>query len=84
MRNVDRKARKRGVGRTGNIPIGTQVHFSRLRNPSIAQILFQLRKTEAEMKSGACHSSWGRKQIEALQRMLDAKKKKFVQRRLKD
>jgi len=80
MRRVNRKQRKEEVGKTGRIPDGTQVHFRHLRNPSLTQIRFQIRKTQSELESGTCHPTWGAKQLEALTRMLEAKQRKLAKR----
>jgi hypothetical protein len=82
MRKVNRKRRREEVATTGSIPSGTQVHFRRLRNPSISQIRFNLRKTQEELESGTCHPTWGAKQLEALNQMLEAKLDKFAKKRL--
>ncbi len=82
MRRVEREARKSEVGRTGLIPVGSDVHHSHLRNPSIGYLLRVIRETETLISSGECHADWGRKRIEALQKMLDAKESKLQKKRV--
>lgn len=73
MRNVNRKTRQSEVARTGRIPVGTDVHHSHLRNPSFGYLRRVIRQTKALISSGDCHPEWGRKRLEALQKMLDSK-----------
>lgn len=81
MRKVERKSRQSEVASTGRIPVGTDVHYHQLRNPSIAYLLRVIRQTEALISSGDCHPDWGKKRIEALQKMLEAKEKKLQKKR---
>ena len=73
MRRVKRNARNEEVKRTGKIPVGSEVHHSRLRNPSFAYLDRVIRKTEALISSGECHPDWGTKRMEALRKMREAK-----------
>ena len=82
MRKVDRNARRSEVGRTGRIPVGTDLHHRDLRNPNIAYLRRVIRQTEAMISSGECHADWGRKRIEALQKMLEAKESKLQKKRV--
>jgi hypothetical protein len=72
-RKLKRKIRNEEVAKTGRIPVGTQAHFGRLRNPSSALLRHLLRKTRAEITEGTCHPAWGAKQIEGLTRLLESK-----------
>jgi hypothetical protein len=81
MQRVERQARKSEVARTGRIPVGTDVHHHHLRNPNSGYLLRVIRETEAMISSGECHPDWGRKRIEALQKMLEAKKGRFQKKR---
>jgi hypothetical protein len=81
MRRVEREARKSEVARTGRIPVGTEAHHHHLRNPSVSYLLRLLRETEALISSGQCHADWGRKRIEALQKMVDAKERRLLKKR---
>ena len=81
MRKIKRKAHNAEVERTGRIPVGSDVHHGRLRNPSIAYLHRVIRETEALITSGECAPDWGKKRIAALQKMLDAKKRRFVKKR---
>jgi hypothetical protein len=81
MQRAERQARKSEVARTGKIPTGTDVHHRHLRNPNSAYLLRVIRETEALISSGACHPDWGRKRIDALQNMLEAKKRSFQKKR---
>jgi hypothetical protein len=74
MRKVERKSSQTEVAQTGRIPVGTDVHQHRLRNPNIGYLVRVIRETKALMSSGECHPDWGSKRIEALQKMLDAKR----------
>jgi hypothetical protein len=82
MHRVEREARELEVGRTGLIPVGTEVHHRRLRNPTIGYLLGVIRQTEALIASGACHAEWGRKRMEALRKMLEAKERKLQKKRV--
>jgi len=77
MRSVKRKARNSVVERTGKIPRGSDVHHRHLRNPSFEYLRRVIRQTKALISSGGCHPDWGRKRLEALQKMLEAKKNKL-------
>jgi len=77
MQKAERQERKAEVARTGRIPVGTDLHHRHLRNPSIAYLRRVLRQTEALISSGGCHADWGGKRIEALQKMLEAKERRF-------
>jgi len=79
---VNCKERNTEVARTGRIPVGTDVHHSHLRNPSIGYLLRVIGKTEALISSGECHADWGRKRIEALRKALDAKVNTIQKKRL--
>jgi hypothetical protein len=81
MRKVERKSRQTEVARTGRIPVGTDVHHHQLLNPSIAYLVRVIRQTEALISSGDCHPNWGKKRIEALQKMLEAKEKSLQKKR---
>ncbi len=81
MRKVKRKSRRTEVARTGRIPVGTDVHHHRLRNPSIRYLVRVIRETEAVISSGECHPDWGIKRIVALQKLLDAKRSKLQKKR---
>ena len=81
MRKVKRKLRNVEVAQTGRIPVGTDLHHSHLRNPSISYLRRTIRQTEELMKSGECHLDWGRKRIEALTKMLEAKEDKIERKR---
>lgn len=73
MRRVERKARKEEVKRTGRIPVGSEVHHRHLRNPSFEYLDRVIRQTTALIWAGECHPAWGRKRIEALRKMREAK-----------
>ena len=73
MRRVKRTAHNEEVKWTGKIPAGSEVHHSRLRNPSFEYLDRVIRKTEALISSGECHPDWGRKRIEALRKLREAK-----------
>jgi hypothetical protein len=77
MQRAERQARKSEVARTGKIPAGTDVHHRHLRNPNSVYLYRVIRETEALISSGECHPDWGRKRIEALEKMLEAKKSRF-------
>lgn len=81
MREAERKSRQTEVARTGRIPVGTDVHHLHLRNPSIGYLVRVIRETEALISSGECHPDWGKKRIEALQKMLEAKESNFLKKR---
>jgi hypothetical protein len=81
MRKVDQKSRQAEVARTGRIPVGTDVHHHRLRNPSVGYLVRVIRITEALIASGGCHPDWGKKRILALQNMLEAKERKIETKR---
>lgn len=81
MQKTERQARKSEVARTGKIPVGTDVHHRRLRNPNSTYLYRVIRETEALIASGGCHADWGRKRVEALQKMLEAKKVRFDKKR---
>ena len=82
MRSVKRKVRNAEVERTGRIPVGSDLHHRHLRNPNSEYLRRVIRETEAMISSGECHPDWGRKRIEALQRMLEAKAGRLVKKRL--
>jgi hypothetical protein len=81
MQKAERQIRKSEVARTGQIPVGTDVHHRHLRNPNIAYLRRVIRQTEALISSGECHADWGRKRTEALQKMLDAKERQLEKKR---
>lgn len=81
MQKAERQIRKSEVARTGRIPVGTDVHHRHLRNPSMAYLRRVIRQTEALISSGKCHADWGRKRIEALQKMLEAKERRIEKKR---
>ena len=81
MQKEERQIRKSEVARTGRIPAGTDVHHRHLRNPSIAYLRRVIRQTETLISSGECHADWGRKRIEALQKMLEAKQRRHEKKR---
>ena len=81
MQKTERQARKLEVARTGKIPVGTDVHHHHLRNPNSTYLYRVIRETKELIVSGECHAGWGRKRIEALQKMLEAKKVRFYKKR---
>ena len=81
MQEAERQIRKSEVARTGRIPVGTDVHHRHLRNPSIAYLRCVICQTEALISSGECHADWGRKRVEALQKMLEAKEGRLEKKR---
>jgi hypothetical protein len=81
MQKAERQVRKSEVARTGQIPVGTDVHHRHLRNPSIAYLRRVIRQTEALISSGECHADWGGKRTEALQKMLEAKERRLEKKR---
>jgi hypothetical protein len=82
MGRVNRNARNSEVARTGKIPIGTEVHHSRLRNPSLGYLLQVIGQTSALIESGECHEDWGKKRIKALQKMIEIKKSRLQKKRM--
>jgi len=84
MQKAERQFRKSDVKRTGRIPVGTDVHHRHLRNPSIGYLYRVIRQTESLISSGECHPDWGRKRIEALQKMLFAKKSGLEKKRVRN
>ena len=82
MQKAERQFRKSEVARTGRIPAGTDVHHRHLRNPSMGYLYRVIRQTEALISSGECHPDWGRKRIEALQKMLFAKECRLEKKRV--
>jgi hypothetical protein len=81
MQKAERQIRKSEFARTGRIPAGTDVHYRHLRNPSIAYLRRVICQTEALISSGQCHADWGRKRIEALKKMLEAKERRLEKKR---
>jgi hypothetical protein len=81
MQKAQRRVRSAEVARTGRIPGGTDLHHSHLRNPSVAYLRRVIRQTEALISSGECHADWGRKRMEALRKMLEAKESRFERKR---
>lgn len=81
MRRVKSKVRRSEVARTGQIPVGSDVHHHHLRNPCIRYLDRVIRHTESLISSGKCHSEWGRKRIEALQKILEAKERRLQKKR---
>lgn len=77
MKKNKRKLRKSYVERTGRIPVGADVHHSRLRNPSISYLNRVINLTKQMVLDGDCHPAWGQKRIRALEKMLDAKEEKL-------
>jgi hypothetical protein len=84
MRKVKRNTRNAEVKRTGKIPLGSEVHHRHLRNPSFEYLRRVIRKTKALISSGECHPDWGRKRLEALQKMLEAKKNRLQRQCMRD
>ena len=81
MRKVARKSRHTAVARTGRIPVGTDVHHLRLRNPSIGYLVRVIHETKELISSGECHPDWGTKRVVALQKMLEAKEDALEKKR---
>jgi hypothetical protein len=81
MQRAERQIRRSEVARTGKIPVGTDVHHRHLRNPSIGYLRRVIRETEALISSGECHADWGKKRIEGLQKMLEAKESRLQKKR---
>jgi|GEM_PF-3163881 len=81
MQKVNRKFRQTEVARTGRIPVGTDVHHHHLHNPSIGYLVRVISETEALISSGECHPNWGKKRLEALRKMLEAKESKLHKKR---
>ena len=81
MQKVKPKSRQTEVAQTGRIPVGTDVHHHHLRNPSIGYLVRAIRETEALILSGECHPDWGKKRVEALQKMLEGKESKLQKKR---
>ena len=82
MKRYQRKLKESEVKRTGRIPVGTDVHFKHLRNPSIAYLHRVISQTELLISTGDCHPEWGRKRIAALEKMLDSKERRFETKRM--
>lgn len=83
MRKVKRSVRNAELRGTGRIPVGSDVHHRHLRNPNLPYLRRVIRGTEALISSGECHADWGRKRIEALQKMLKAKERKVQRQRVR-
>lgn len=76
------EVRRSEVARTGRIPVGTDLHHSHLRNPRIGYLRLVIRQTEALISSGECHVDWGRKRLDALRKMLEAKENRLQKKRM--